>query len=773
MIANLGDYDPDQVTNSYSSIINLNNGDVTVTTADATFVMAGTLNMLSDVDGQITTWNGEPIAIGNDSGSSDSHLNVSGAQQSQFAPTITFNSDADVNVAAGATLALLGTVNFNTVNAANSAEFTGSGRIAFSGPVNVNEAVTLNMVGGQIDLDGLDSVGDTVNVDAPLVINVATMASFGRVNGGGGVNTLDVNNSVGTGVLTVNLDDPNAKWTLNGPGVMNLVNDVAPATLLAGNDVNVYGTVNVNGDVRTTARLDIAGIVNVNTVAEPFRLAGGDNVNDPNTLAGGTIGGLGAIGADSGKELRGFGTINTSIDFDGTAKLRADGGTLTINGAIVDADTVGTADADGTFHGTNAWNNGVTAGVQLNGGVVSGGAMTNDVPAGVSGHGLVSARVINNSRLSATDGTLVVQTGANDNDWDGAGGGQLRAIGGGNVLEIRDTGAAFAFSGNVTATNGGRVYANGFGLNFQPASTIDLTAATLQTDESTDLGGSVTVAAGLPSTIQVQNNRFLTFEAGSSTTLNGNLQLVNNNINVEAGATFSGAGAVVIPDGSHLVVDNLANVGVLLDMQGAFRPGNFEGIGRVDLLDYQQAGTGELFVELRGTALNAFDRLVASGDVVLDGYLNIDIDEISPGVPFVPTLGQTFNIITGNTVTGTFDYADVSGMPAGLAFHLNYLPNAVQLQVVNKPIFSADFDDDGDVDPTDLAIWKGAYDLNQLGDADGDNDSDGADFLLWQQQFGSVPAVAAAQPAAGAVPEPSGALLMLLALIGLRRSSRR
>ena len=59
--------------------------------------------------------------------------------------------------------------------------------------------------------------------------------------------------------------------------------------------------------------------------------------------------------------------------------------------------------------------------------------------------------------------------------------------------------------------------------------------------------------------------------------------------------------------------------------------------------------------------------------MVLDGYLNIDIDEVSPGVPFVPTLGQTFNIITGNSVVGEFDYADVSGMPAGLAFHIEYL----------------------------------------------------------------------------------------------------
>lgn len=775
LVFNVVDYEPDSATNSLETTLTLNNGRILANAGDPEFVMNGTLNMNAS-GGNGAEWDGDPLDIGNDAGALDADLNVTGDgnpnSQGRIFSNVDFNADADVNVGAGAALLFVGSVSFNTVNGGNNAEFTGAGSMSFSNLVNVNEAVTLNMVGGTVDLDGNDASGEFINIDAPLTINAATFANFGRVNGGGGINTLDVNNSVGLGVLTVNLDDPNAEWTLNAPGVMNLVNDVTPATLLAGSDVNVNGTVSVNGDVRTTARLDIAGTVNINTVAEPFRLAGGDNVSDPNTLAGGTVNGLGVLGADAGKELRGFGTINTAIDFDGTAKLRADNGTLTVNGAIVDADTVGTADADGTFHVTNAWNNNVTASVQLNGGVVSGGPMTNDVAAGVSGHGLVTARVINNSRLTAADGTLVVQTGANDNDWDGAGAGQLRAIGGGNVLEIRDTGAAFAFSGNVTATNGGRVYANGFGLDFQPASTINLTAATLETDESTDLGGSITVAAGLPSTIQVQNNRFLSFESGSSTTLNGNLQLLNNNIIVDAGATFSGTGALIVPDGSHMVADNLANVGVLLDMQGALRPGNSEGIGRIDLFDYQQSSTAELFIEITGTALNAFDRLVASGDVVLDGFLSLDIDDVSPGVPFVPSLGQTFNIITGNTVTGTFDTVDVSGMPAGLAFHLNYLSNAVQLQVVNKPILSADFDEDGDVDSTDLSIWDNAFDLNQLGDADGDNDSDGADFLLWQRQFGSVPAVAAAQPAAGVVPEPSGALLLLLAAMGLRRPSR-
>jgi hypothetical protein len=290
--------------------------------------------------------------------------------------------------------------------------------------------------------------------------------------------------------------------------------------------------------------------------------------------------------------------------------------------------------------------------------------------------------------------------------------------------------------------------------------------AIYQSTNSTDLGGNVDIVAGANATIQVQNNTFLTFETGSTTTLDGNLTLINNNINIEQNAVFvNGGGALIIPDGSHMVADNLADIGVLLDMHGAFRPGNFNGIGRIDLLDAQFSSTSELFVELTGTALNAFDRLVADGDVIVDGYLNIDIDEISPGVPFVPTLGQTFNIITGNTVSGTFDYADVSGMPAGLTFHIEYLANAVQLQVVTTPFFDADFDNDGDVDVTDLTIWQGAYNLNQLGDADGDNDSDGRDFLIWQRQFGSAPLMALS--ASTAVPEPNAAILALLLCIGI------
>ena len=145
-----------------------------------------------------------------------------------------------------------------------------------------------------------------------------------------------------------------------------------------------------------------------------------------------------------------------------------------------------------------------------------------------------------------------------------------------------------------------------------------------------------------------------------------------------------------------------------------------------------------MYVEIAGTLFNEYDRILVAGNAQIDGYLNIDIDG-----SFVPALGNTFDILsTTFGRSGTFATVDVSGMPPGRTFHVDYLANSVRLTVVNTPFFSADFDDDGDVDKTDLAIWRGAYDLNQLGDADGDNDSDGADLLLWQRQFGSHPGAA-------------------------------
>ena len=458
------------------------------------------------------------------------------------------------------------TVNFNTVNGGNSAEFTGTGSILFFNTVNVNEAVTLNMTGGGVTLDGIDGTGNVINIDAPMTVNAATFSDFGNVNGGGGTNTLDINNSVGTGILTVNLDNASRKMDAQRPGRDESVNDNTEATLLAGNDVSINGTVNVTGDVRIDTRVDIGptATININTAGQPLRLSGGTLANF-NTISGGTITGVGILGADTNIELRGFGTINADIEFTGVSNLKATGGTLTLGGDLIAVNILGTADDTGVLNITTPWfseggPSGNIVAVVLNGGTLQGAQVTNDNATGIQGHGTITSRVINNTKLLATNGgTLVVQTAANDNDWDGTTNtGELQATGA--SLEIRDN-ATFGFTGKVRAINSNEVFANGFALDFNPGSSIELSNdASYRSTSSTDIGGTVTINAGANAKIQVSNNFFLTFQNGSATTLNGNLKLINNNINIESGATFSGPGALTIPDGSHFVADNGANL---------------------------------------------------------------------------------------------------------------------------------------------------------------------------------------------------------------------
>ena len=72
---------------------------------------------------------------------------------------------------------------------------------------------------------------------------------------------------------------------------------------------------------------------------------------------------------------------------------------------------------------------------------------------------------------------------------------------------------------------------------------------------------------------------------------------------------------------------------------------------------------------------------------------------------------------------------------------------------------TADFNESGSVDGVDLASWQAALGINSGGDTDGDGDTDGLDFLTWQRQFAGSTPLASSQ----AIPEPSTALLALLA----------
>ena len=217
----------------------------------------------------------------------------------------------------------------------------------------------------------------------------------------------------------------------------------------------------------------------------------------------------------------------------------------------------------------------------------------------------------------------------------------------------------------------------------------------------------------------------------------------SNNVIVESLGELHGDGNVV---------GNVQNGGLVV-------PGTSPGALTING-SYTQTTTGDLLIEL--TTAFSYDQLLVTGNATLAGTLQID--SLSG---FLPNGTQSFTILSANSVSGTFATEMLPSVP-GLIFDVIYNPQSVVLTV--SPAFTADFDEDGDVDAADLAQWQGDFGANALSDADDDGDSDGDDFLQWQRQLGSP---SPATPAAGAVPEPSAAALASAGLLSVLARRRR
>ncbi len=97
------------------------------------------------------------------------------------------------------------------------------------------------------------------------------------------------------------------------------------------------------------------------------------------------------------------------------------------------------------------------------------------------------------------------------------------------------------------------------------------------------------------------------------------------------------------------------------------------------------------------------------------------------------------------------------------------LPGEITLAKLLFGIQAADFNEEGNVDAIDLALWQSGFGTSSgashgQGDSDRDGDVDGADFLTWQRQFEGSPPVVTSM--ATQIPEPTAFLLVIVFLAG-------
>jgi hypothetical protein len=443
--------------------------------------------------------------------------------------------------------------------------------------------------------------------------------------------------------------------------------------------------------------------------------------------------------------------VNPTGFDSGPESLLADNGTLQLDGDF-NGLIIGTVDENGVLEITHTWDTGSVNKVALNGGELRGATITNGGANGLGGHGLISARVINNEFIAAQGGgTLVIETPANDNDWDGSSGaGELRAESA--DLELRDN-ASMPFNGEVIVSAGRQVFANGFALLFQAPSMLILQdGGRYRSTHDTSFGGAITIGAGT-ATIQVDGAAELSSSAQA--TLTGDLVLDSPISLLEPGAHLTGGGSLINAAGRRMIVyDGItsADLAVSLINRGTLEIDQpavaGHTAGQIQGVDFEQTVDGVWQVDIGGVGVNSFDRFNLTGIAALDGDLELVLFD-----GFVPAVGQAFNILSASGgITGAFDIVlQPAGIPAGLTFNVVYLPTILQLTVVSAPMLPGDFDEDGDVDGRDFLIWQRNPAVGDLSD--------------WQANYGvgALSALFGGPPAeAGtSVPEPAGIALLL------------
>ena len=653
----------------------------------------------------------------------------------------------------------------------NSSEIHGSGEVQFnanSGTALVNDGTirvsgvgdaTLTIEapsGAELDLDGLlfeedewgvlnanDGTGilsgdKTLIIDAPLADEFSSDIFIGQGDtidfrqvwnqDGGTIHFYGGGHTASARIKSTTMSANNTTFNIHS-GIAVLDTD---SFLASNTTIDVDATLQVEGSVTlfSTSDLDLndadALIVNGSLAVNQSVIdLGGDSAGD-NTIRVGTGGTL-ALNVNS-------------IDDDGIPDQFD--GTMEIYGTL-------NANVDG------GWTNNGT--VHLYGGQLNGTAVTNTSV--IRGHGSINTDGLDNEgTISADGGTLVLDSPGDDMDLDDDS--ILNAVDGN--LEIREGNVRFQGTTNIGPSHSLYVDGNlwlddgryGPGVTHITGGTIEVAGQFTQSGTMLVDGAPSRIVAG-------ETWRAISFES-DYITINTDLTLDSRYSEI-VNRTISGTGRLINADGARMLL-GLSDIYMPVRNEGVLSPGvqgdaihYFPGPSRVDR--YEQTETGHLKMSIFD--LDTFDQLLVDGTATLDGVLAIMLLDYDPEDSFMPSVGDSWEILTAANIDGEFTAIDDSDamLPAGRFWDLVYNPTKVILRVIGE--YAADFDFDGDVDGYDFLAWQRGESPNPLS---------AEDLALWEEQFGSEASSAAASTG---VPEPASEILLMLGMAAVlfRRQS--
>lgn len=422
--------------------------------------------------------------------------------------------------------------------------------------------------------------------------------------------------------------------------------------------IEVGGTYNLTGGSIDAGKIDVksGGTFNVDggTLDTETFINGGTLTIDGGAFSTGTLVNNGGFAFNSGTfnltndnlVIGAGGLFGSSTQFNNSQTVNITNVTTINSGSVLSLNN--SAFSSGT---TN--NNG-----QINlGGVITnlGGGTVNNVGR-ITGSGQVSATLNNMSSgevRAVTGGAIVFSGTGNTNN------GEINLLGGGVEFSNGVTNSATGFIGgrgslisnNVITNEGVMAFSGGF---------TDVIG-----DVSNVAGGRIVVSGGSTTTFfddVTHNGTEIRVSAGNQAVYLGS---------VSGAGSFTGTGTNFF--------------------EGDLRPGNSPS--KVDFEGDVVFGLGNLLaIEIGGLLPgDEYDWINVDGSATLGGTLDVGLFDLGTGL-FEPSLGNSFDILTAETIDGEFDLLTLALLGDGLKWDVSYLADAigttdiVRLSVSQVPI---------------------------------------------------------------------------------------
>ena len=322
------------------------------------------------------------------------------------------------------------------------------------------------------------------------------------------------------------------------------------------------------------------------------------------------------------------------------------------------------------------------------------------------------------------------------------------------------TPAAAPNATNMVATIGGAVTAPqtiflnagaiAKGLTFDTTPKVAVAGPSTLTLEANSGSASLSVLQGnheLQTQLTLNSNTTASASAGTSLDINGVLNLNQKTLTVSGAGTF--------------------NINNTVTGLGSIANGGTLGTGGATGLSGSLSSTGTLAIDIGGAATNSFDSWSVSGAATLAGILSVD----AVG-GFVPAPGQSFTILTAASVSAAS--LTLGGPDAGL-FTLVKNPTSLVLQSIGGASVAGDYNSNGVVDAADYVVWRNTNGQNVTPGTGADGNGDGAvnasDYTFFRARFGNTSGSGVGS-GAGAVPEPTTAVLVLMACLAMANVRR-